>query len=49
MMERFKEEGTMTGEPEADQFLMEDANAALLGMLYDQRVRAEYALPVPCA
>lgn len=47
MMERFKEEGTMTGEPEADQFLMEDANAALLGMLYDQRVRAEYAFTGP--
>lgn len=47
MMERFKEEGTMTGEPEADQFLMDDANAALLGMLYDQRVRAEYAFTGP--
>ena len=47
MMERFREEGTMTGEPEADQFLMEDANAALLGMLYDQRVRAEYAFTGP--
>jgi uncharacterized HhH-GPD family protein len=47
MMERFKEEGTLTGEPEADQFLMDDANAALLGMLYDQRVRAEYAFTGP--
>ena len=47
MMERFKEEGTLTREPDADQVLMEDANAALLGMLYDQRVRAEYAFTGP--
>lgn len=47
MMERFKDEGKLTHEPETDQFLMDDANAALLGMLYDQRVRAEYAFTGP--
>jgi uncharacterized HhH-GPD family protein len=47
MMERFKEEGTLTGEPDEDQRLREDANAALLGLLYDQRVRAEYAFTGP--
>ncbi|MGB0650746.1 MAG: hypothetical protein ACPG3U_05870 [Rhodothermales bacterium] len=47
MMERFKEEGNLTKDPEADQFLMDDPNAALLGMLYDQRVLAEYAFTGP--
>jgi len=47
MMERFKEEGTLTGEPEEDQRLREDPNAALLGLLYDQRVRAEFAFTGP--
>lgn len=47
MMERFKEEGTLTGDPDADAYLREDGNAALLGLLYDQRVRAEYAFTGP--
>ena len=47
MMDRFKEEGTLIGEPEQDQFIRDDANAALLGLLYDQRVRAEYAFTGP--
>ena len=47
MMERFKEEGTLTGDPEADDYLRRDATAALLGLLYDQRVRAEYAFTGP--
>lgn len=47
MMERFKEEGTLTGDPDADAYLRQDANAALLGLLYDQRVRAEYAFTGP--
>jgi len=47
MMERFRTEGNLTKDPEADRFLMEDANAALLGMLYDQRVLAEYAFTGP--
>jgi uncharacterized HhH-GPD family protein len=47
MMERFKEEGTLTGEPEEDDRLREDPNAALLGLLYDQRVRAEFAFTGP--
>ncbi len=47
MMERFKEKGTLTGNPEADAYLRRDPNAALLGLLYDQRVRAEYAFTGP--
>jgi len=47
MMERFKEEGNLTKDPEADQYLMDEPNAALLGMLYDQRVLAEYAFTGP--
>lgn len=43
MMDRYHAEGTLTGDPEADAFLREQPNAALLGLLYDQRVRAEYA------
>lgn len=47
MMDRFKEEGTLTGDAEADAFVSNDPNAALLGLLYDQRVRAEYAFIGP--
>lgn len=47
MMERFKEEGTLTGEIEDDERLRDDPNAAILGLLYDQRVRAEYAFTGP--
>ncbi len=47
MMDRFKETGTLTGDPEADAYLRSDPNAALLGLLYDQRVRAEYAFTGP--
>lgn len=47
MMERFRTEGNLTKDPDADRFLMQDANAALLGMLYDQRVLAEYAFTGP--
>ncbi len=47
MMDRFKEEGTLTGEIEDDERLREDPNAAILGLLYDQRVRAEFAFTGP--
>lgn len=47
MMNRFRDEGTMTGDPEADVFISMYPNAILLGMLYDQRVRAEYAFTGP--
>lgn len=43
MMDRFRTEGTLTGEFEEDEYIRANANAALLGLLYDQRVRAEYA------
>ena len=47
MMDRFREEGTLTGDIKADDYLREDPNAALLGLLYDQRVRAEFAFTGP--
>jgi uncharacterized HhH-GPD family protein len=47
MMERFREEGTMTGDADADTFVRTHPNAVLLGMLFDQRVRAEYAFTGP--
>lgn len=47
MMERYKTEGSLIGDPEADQYLMDNPDAALLGMLFDQRVRAEYAFTGP--
>jgi uncharacterized HhH-GPD family protein len=47
MMNRFKEEGTLTGEIEADDFIRSSPNAALLGLLYDQRVRAEFGFTGP--
>jgi len=47
MMERFRTDGNLTKDPEADQYLMDNAEAALLGMLYDQRVLAEYAFTGP--
>lgn len=47
MMNRFKEEGTLTGNLEEDDFLRADPTAALLGLLYDQRVLAEYAFTGP--
>lgn len=43
MMDRFKTEGTLTGDFDEDEFIRQNPNAALLGLLYDQRVRAEYA------
>ncbi|HET6568959.1 MAG TPA: hypothetical protein VFG50_13425 [Rhodothermales bacterium] len=47
MMNRYNESGTMTGDPDADEYLRQDPNAALLGLLYDQRVRAESAFTGP--
>lgn len=47
MMDRYRDEGTLTGDLEADKFIAADGNAALLGLLYDQRVRAEYAFTGP--
>ncbi|MEM9663824.1 MAG: hypothetical protein AAF970_02755 [Bacteroidota bacterium] len=47
MLDRFREEGTLTGKLEADDYLRASPTAALLGLLYDQRVRAEYAFTGP--
>ena len=47
MMNRFRDEGTLTGSIDDDDFLRQDPNAALLGLLYDQRVRAEFAFTGP--
>ena len=47
MLNRLQQEGTATKDPEADQFLRENANAVLLGLLFDQRVLAETAFIGP--
>ena len=43
MMERYRTDGTLTGDPSADAFLRASPEAVLLGLLFDQRVRAEFA------
>lgn len=47
MIERFQAEATLTGDHDEDDFIRANPNAALLGMLFDQRVRAEYAFTGP--
>lgn len=47
MLDRLHDEGTATEVPEADELLRQDGNAVLLGLLYDQRVRAEMAFTGP--
>jgi len=47
MLERLRQEGTATKDPEADALLREDANAVVLGLLLDQRVLAETAFCGP--
>ena len=47
MLDRLQAEGTATKDPEADQFLRDEPNAVLLGLLYDQRVLAETAFCGP--
>lgn len=47
MMERHRTDGTLTGDAEADNFLRTSPEAVLLGLLFDQRVRAESAFTGP--
>ena len=47
MLDRLQAEGTATKDPEVDQFLRDEPNALLLGLLYDQRVLAETAFAGP--
>ena len=47
MLDRLQAEGTATKDPDADQFLRDEPNAVLLGLLYDQRVLAETAFTGP--
>lgn len=47
MLDRLHDEGTATEVPEADELLRTDGNAILLGLLYDQRMRAEVAFTGP--
>jgi uncharacterized HhH-GPD family protein len=47
MLDRLAAEGTATKDPEADQYLRDEPNAVLLGLLYDQRVLAETAFIGP--
>ncbi|MGA7306663.1 MAG: hypothetical protein WBW88_17435 [Rhodothermales bacterium] len=39
--------GLATGDPEADAFLRESSTAVLMGILFDQRIRAEVAFSGP--
>ncbi len=43
MMERFVDTGTLTGDESEDAFISASPTAAILGLLFDQRVRAEVA------
>ena len=43
MMERFVDSGTLTGDQHEDAFIAASPTAAILGLLFDQRVRAEIA------
>lgn len=47
MIDRFHNEGSLTGDHDTDAFLRQHPNAALLGLLYDQRIRAEVAFTGP--
>jgi uncharacterized HhH-GPD family protein len=47
MLDRLQAEGVATKDAEADQFLRDEPNAILLGLLYDQRVLAESAFIGP--
>ena len=47
MMDRYRDAGTLTGDAEADAFLRAHPEAVLLGLLFDQRVRAETAFTGP--
>ena len=47
MLDRLQAEGTATKDPEVDQYLRDEPNAVLLGLLYDQRVLAETAFAGP--
>jgi len=47
MLDRLASEGTATKNLDADQFLCDDPNAVLFGLLYDQRILAETAFMGP--
>lgn len=47
MLDRYQTEGTFTGDIAVDAYLCEVPEAALLGLLFDQRVRAETAFTGP--
>lgn len=47
MLDRLQAEGTATKDRDVDQYLRDEPNAVLLGLLYDQRVLAETAFSGP--
>jgi uncharacterized HhH-GPD family protein len=47
MLDRLQAEGTATKDRDVDQYLRDEPNAVLLGLLYDQRVLAETAFAGP--
>jgi uncharacterized HhH-GPD family protein len=47
MIHTFNESGTATGSLEVDDFLRDSPTAVLMGILFDQRIRAEVAFSGP--
>jgi uncharacterized HhH-GPD family protein len=47
MIQNFNETGSPTGDPAADEFLYQNRTAILMGILFDQRIRAEVAFSGP--
>lgn len=47
MIHNFNQTGLATGSAEADQFLRDNVIAVLMGILFDQRIRAEVAFSGP--
>lgn len=47
MISASEKEGVATGDPEADEFLRQNPNAILIGILLDQQIRAEIAFTGP--
>ncbi len=47
MIDRYHADGTLTGDADEDAFVAGSPTAVLLGLLFDQRVRAEFAFTGP--
>ena len=47
MIQTFNQTGLATGDPDVDAFLRDSPTAVLMGILFDQRIRAEVAFSGP--